>query len=232
MQRCALFFSLLFSFSLSSFPCRAEEPFVPILPTAQELVTELITELRWDNLETCQDDQDKQDQRVACLSDKQPHADRELGMHIFRLSPGESVRFQLPPFTFLRVFSAEKKLTNDALHCLLSNGSGLQAKVSPLRTKDNKNLLIKAGAPLIVQLTRPTQGTPQKKKEKQEDFSFAVFVSRTRTLPATLDTAEVLPLSGDSLSVEEAGKQHSFWPVSANQEAALDRKSTRLNSSH
>ncbi|MCI5126381.1 MAG: hypothetical protein D3925_18370 [Candidatus Electrothrix sp. AR5] len=226
MQRYAFFFFLLFllffSFSFSSSPCRAEGP-----PAAQdlmtELVTELITELRWDNLESCQDEQD---QRVACLSDKQPRSDRELGMHMFRLAPGESVRFQLPPFTFLRVFSAEKKLTDEALHCLLSNGSGLQTKVSPLRTLDNKNLLIKAVAPLIVQLTRPaiTLGSPQKKKKKQQDLSFAVFVSRTKTLPATLDAAEVLPLSGDSLSIGEAGKQHSFWPISADQEAALEEE--------
>ena len=106
MQRYAFFFFLLFllffSFSFSSSPpCRAEEP-----PAAQDLITELITELRWDNLESCQDEQD---QRVACLSDKQPRSDRELGMHIFHLAPGESVRFQLSPFTFLRVFSAEKK---------------------------------------------------------------------------------------------------------------------------
>lgn len=225
MQRYAFFFFLLFllffSFSFSSSPpCRAEEP-----PAAQDLITELITELRWDNLESCQDEQD---QRVACLSDKQPRSDRELGMHIFHLAPGESVRFQLSPFTFLRVFSAEKKLTDDALHCLLSNGSGLQAKVSPLQTKDNKNLLIKADGPLLVQLTRPaqgsSQGTPQKKQERLEDLSFAVFISRTRTLPATLDTAEVLPLSGDSLSVEDGGIQHSFWPVSNDQEAALEEE--------
>ncbi|CAK8717689.1 hypothetical protein KKHLCK_06850 [Candidatus Electrothrix laxa] len=222
-ERCALFFFLLFillfSFFFFSPPCRAEEPSVH---ASQDLITELITELRWDNLESCQDEQDK---RVACLSDKQPRSDRKLGMHIFHLAPGESVRFQLPPFSFLRVFSAEKKLTDDALHCLLSNGSGLQTKVSPLRTKDKKNLLIKAVAPLLVQLTRPAQGSSQKKQEDHsKNLSFAVFVSRTRTLPATLDTAKVLPLSGNSFSVEDAGAQHSFWPISADQEAALEEE--------
>lgn len=169
-----------------------------------KLARQLDLPLRWDNLDQV---------RPYWLAGVKPHRLADRPWHAVRLAPGARVALKVPAGERLRLLRADGQPFaegGEALHLLLSNGSGVSTRLQPIPGDDGLSLLADAypGHAGAVYVERPATA--------DSDLELAIFISRRSPFPALAPYRRVHPLSSPTtreLRRAIDGAAQTYWQL-------------------
>ncbi len=153
--------------------------------------------LRWDNIEG----------PPLWVDGAVPRWSPPDGRHLVRLEPGMSVTLELARGAILRVHRSGRRIEPRDAAAWISDGSGLEAMIEPLRSDDTASLLFYPGSlkPMRVRLVRPASAAGP--------LEAGLFVSRLERESRTAGFRELISLPGPPSAVAREGQIEGepFW---------------------
>ena len=145
--------------------------------------------MRWDNIEG----------PPLWVAGEKPRFDWSKGMHMVRLSAGQSVTVRIPARSVLRVLRPDGSLQPADLEISLSPGSGLYATASPVRGSDSASLFVYPDVP------KPMLGRIVTTGRDGDQVTLAFFVMRREPLDEIAPYRSIIDFGGRTVSLRTHG---------------------------
>lgn len=166
--------------------------------------------LRWDNVEG----------PPQWVSGKKLAYNRDAGLHMVELEPGEFVSFSVPSGERARIYNPECEFSNDDIEVSVSNGSGLYSFLPYQFSSDLKSMIFSPlnREPSLVRVSR--------KSDKDDSIKIAVFISRRETLDEIAPYRRIISLPGKSVRINRGGRyvEKNFWLIKPDEPVTFSTK--------
>lgn len=166
--------------------------------------------LRWDNIEG----------PPQWITGKKLSYNRDTGLHMAKLEPGEFVTFRVPVGEKARIYNPECEFSDDDIELSVSNGSGAYSFLPYQFSSDLRSMIFSPlnREPSLVRVSR--------KPSSEESIKIAIFISRREAQDEIAPYRKMISLPGKFARIYRSGRsvEKNFKLIKPNEPVSFKTK--------